>query len=199
MRALSELRSLPNLISISRLALAAAFVATESADVRIVLVMLALATDYLDGWIARQFGPMTRVGAMLDPFADRVFVLVGVSVFLFQGTLTTVEYFIMISRDLMTAVGFLVARATPSLRPVAFQARLPGKLVTVLQLATFIGILIRPAAARPMILVVAAVSVWAILDYTWMLYRERARNGTAQADETRRTHTDGTDQTETAG
>ena len=175
MRALAELRSLPNLLSISRLALAAVFVATERADMRIVLVMAALATDYLDGWIARRHGPLTRVGAVLDPFADRVFVLVGISAFLFEGIISTAEYFIMISRDLMTAIGFLVARAMPSLRAVAFQARFPGKLVTVLQLATFIGILISPAAAWPMILVVAAVSVWAIVDYTWMLHRARAR------------------------
>lgn len=175
MRALSELRSLPNLISVSRLALAAAFVIIDRTDVRIVLVMVALATDYLDGWIARQFGPVTRVGALLDPFADRVFVLVGVSVFLFEGTISTWEYFVMISRDLMTAVGFLVARAMPSLRTVAFQARFAGKLVTVLQLATFIAILIRPPAAQPMILVVAIVSVWAILDYTWALHKARVR------------------------
>jgi cardiolipin synthase (CMP-forming) len=175
MRALSDLRSLPNLLSISRLALAAVFVVVERADVRIVLVMLALATDYLDGWIARQFGPMTRLGALLDPFTDRVFALVGVSVFLFEGLLSTAGYFIMISRDLMTAVGFLVARAMPSLRAIAFQARLPGKLVTVLQLATFIGLLIRPTAAYPMLWVVAVVSIWAIVDYTWMLHRARAR------------------------
>ncbi|MGH7678953.1 MAG: CDP-alcohol phosphatidyltransferase family protein [Gemmatimonadaceae bacterium] len=175
MRALSELRSLPNLISTSRLALAAAFVVIDRTDARIVLVMAALATDYLDGWIARQFGPMTRVGAILDPFADRVFVLVGVSVFLFEGTISTLEYFVMISRDLMTAVGFLVARAMPSLRAIAFQARFPGKLVTVLQLATFVAILTNRRAAGPMILVVAIVSVWAIVDYTWMLHRARAR------------------------
>lgn len=175
MRALSELRSLPNLISFSRLALAAVFVAVERTDVRIVLVMVALATDYLDGWIARHVGPMTRMGALIDPFTDRVFVLVGVSVFLFEGTLSTLEYFIMISRDLMTAFGFLIARAVPSLRSVAFHARFPGKLVTVLQLATFVGILIRPAAATPMIMVVAVVSVWAIVDYTWMLHKARAR------------------------
>jgi len=175
MRALTELRTLPNLLSISRLALAAAFVLEDRVNVRIVLVMIALATDYLDGWIARQFGPMTRMGAVLDPFTDRVFALVGVSVFLFEGRIDTWEYFVMISRDLMTAVGFLVARAMPSLRGVAFQARFPGKLVTVLQLATFIAILIRPRAADPMILVVAAVSIWAIADYTWMLHRARAR------------------------
>ncbi|HEY8175519.1 MAG TPA: CDP-alcohol phosphatidyltransferase family protein [Gemmatimonadaceae bacterium] len=175
MRALSELRSLPNLISISRLALAAAFVVFEQPDIRIVLVMLALATDYLDGWLARRAGSMSRIGALLDPFADRVFVLVGVSVFLFEGTISTLGYFIMISRDLMTAIGFLVARMVPSLRPVAFHARFPGKLVTVLQLATFIGILIRPESTSPMLLVVAIASLWAIVDYTWALHRARVR------------------------
>ena len=175
MRALYELRSLPNLISMSRLVLAAAFVVVAQPDIRIILVMIALATDYLDGWLARRARSMTRTGALLDPFADRVFVLVGVSVFLFEGTLSTPEYFIMISRDLMTAVGFLVARTVPSLRPVAFHARFPGKLVTVLQLATFIAILIRPASATPMLWVVAVASLWAILDYTWALHRARVR------------------------
>src|SRR5438552_5033101 len=155
MRALSELRSLPNLISISRLALAAAFVLIGQSDVRIVLVMLALATDYLDGWVARRAGSMSRIGALLDPFADRVFVLVGVAVFLFEGAISTLGYFIMISRDLATAFGFLVARAYAPLRDVQFTARFPGKLVTVLQLATFVAILISPPAARPMVLVVA--------------------------------------------
>ena len=40
MRTLSELRSLPNLISISRLALAAGFIVVDRTDARIVLVML---------------------------------------------------------------------------------------------------------------------------------------------------------------
>jgi cardiolipin synthase (CMP-forming) len=176
MRALSELRSLPNLLSLSRFALAAAFIATERTDVRIVLVMVAGATDYLDGWIARQFGPVTRIGAMLDAVADRVFVFIGVCVFLFEGVISTWEYFIFISRDIMTAVGFVVARwVMPSLHQVPFKARYPGKVVTVLQLMTFVALLIRPRAAEPMILVIAAVSIWAIVDYTWMLHRERAR------------------------
>ena len=176
MRALSELRSLPNLLSISRLALAAAFAFIDSVDARLVIVMIAGATDFLDGWIARQFGGMTRSGAMLDAVGDRFFVFVGVCVFLFEGLLSTWQYFIMISRDIMTAVGFVTARwIMPSLRGVAFKARFPGKVVTVLQLMTFVALLLRPSAADPMILVIAAVSLWAVVDYTMMLHRERAR------------------------
>ena len=176
MRALSELRSLPNLLSLSRFVLAAAFIAIDRSDVRIVLVMVAGATDYLDGWIARQFGPMTRIGAMLDAVADRAFVFLGVCVFLFEGVISTWEYFVMISRDIMTAVGYVVARSfMSSLHHIPFKARYPGKVVTVLQLMTFIALLIRPRAAEPMIYVIAAVSLWAVVDYTWMLHKERAR------------------------
>jgi CDP-diacylglycerol---glycerol-3-phosphate 3-phosphatidyltransferase len=176
MPALNELGSLPNLLSVSRLALAAAFLVADRVDVRIVLVMVAGATDYLDGWIARQFGPMTRTGAMLDAVGDRFFVFVAVCAFLFEGLISTWQYFVMISRDIMTAVGFVVARwFMPSLRGVPFKARFPGKVVTVLQLMTFIALLIRPSAADPMILVIAVVSAWAIVDYTWMLHRERKR------------------------
>ena len=176
MRALSELRSLPNLLSISRLALAAAFLFTDRMDARIVLVMVAGATDYLDGWIARQFGPMTRVGAMLDAVGDRFFVFFVICVFLFEGRISTWEYFLMISRDVMTAVGFVVARGfMPSLKGVVFKARYPGKVVTVLQLMTFLVLLVRPGAAYPMIWVIGVVSLWAIVDYTWMLHKSRAR------------------------
>lgn len=175
MRALSELRSLPNLLSVSRLAMAAAFALVPHTETRVVLVMAALATDYLDGFIARRVGPMTRLGALLDPLADRVFMLVAISVMLFAGALTTAGYFVMLIRDLMTAIGFLVARIVPSLRAVVFMARMPGKIVTVFQLATLMVVLVRPSAATPLLLVVGVTSLWAVADYTIALYRARTR------------------------
>ena len=175
MRALNELRSLPNLLSTSRLALAGAFVVFDRTDVRIVVVMVAMATDYLDGFFARRQGATTRMGALLDPVMDRIFALVAVTVLLYEGSLTTLGYFLMLIRDIMTAVGFVVARVMPSLRAAVFQARLPGKIVTVFQLATLMAVLLRPSAATPLLLVVGATSVWATIDYTWYLHTVRKR------------------------
>src|SRR5262245_48856446 len=95
----ASLRALPNIISSSRVVLAAAFVVVSDSDARLALVGLAAATDFLDGWIARRAKVTSRWGALLDPFADRVFALVAVSTFLFTGELTTTGYFVMISRD----------------------------------------------------------------------------------------------------
>jgi cardiolipin synthase (CMP-forming) len=178
MVARARFSSLPNLISSSRLFLAAGFAAAgfvgaDTTDARIGLVGLAAITDFLDGWLARRGNWMSRSGALLDPIADRVFVLVAVSTFLFTGAISTIGYFVMISRDLMTAVGFLVARTIPWLRPVQFKARLAGKVVTALQMLAFIAILRFPAAVAPFLWCVGIASLYAIVDYTWALWLAR--------------------------
>jgi phosphatidylglycerophosphate synthase len=171
----ASVRVLPNIISSSRVVLAAAFVVLKEPDVRLGLVVLAAATDFLDGWIARVAKVTSRWGALIDPIADRVFALVAVSAFLFDGMLTTVGYFVMISRDIMTAVGFLVSRVVPWLQPVEFKARWSGKIVTVLQLATFVALLRFPDWAKAGLWLVGIASAYSIVDYTVALWRGRAR------------------------
>jgi cardiolipin synthase (CMP-forming) len=167
------LGGIPNLLSCSRLVLAAGFVASGAPEAQVGLIGVAAVTDFLDGWLARRAKATSRLGAMLDPFADRVFVLTVVGTFLFTGMLSTTQYFIMIFRDLMTAVGFLVARCIPWLRQVPFQARLLGKVVTVLQLITLAAVIVAPAAVPMLFSAVAAASVLSIADYTLALWRAR--------------------------
>jgi cardiolipin synthase len=171
----SSLRSIPNIVSLSRVGLAAAFVVDHDTNARIGIVLAAAVTDMLDGWLARRAGLVSRFGALVDPFADRVFVLVAVSMFVYEGTLSTLEYFVMISRDLMTAVGFLVARGVSWLRPVEFRARPSGKLVTALQLLAFVALLRMPDMVGPMIWAVGIASLYSIVDYTWALWRARVQ------------------------
>ena len=66
-----SLATLPNLLSLSRLGFAAAFVLLKGRDERLLLIAAAGATDFLDGWIARRRGTATKWGALIDPVADR--------------------------------------------------------------------------------------------------------------------------------
>ena len=104
-----------------------------------------------------------------------MFVLTVVGTFLFSGLLGTGSYFVLIMRDLATAVGFLVARVIPWLRPVEFKARIGGKVVTVLQLFTLAAVLVAPAVVPAMLALVAAASLYSIGDYTLALWRARER------------------------
>lgn len=169
------LGKIPNLISASRLILAASFVAVGAAEARIGLIGAAAVTDMLDGWLARRVKATSRWGALLDPIADRVFVLTVVGTFLFTGALSTTAYFILISRDLATAVGFLVAKTISWLRPVQFAARPMGKVVTVFQLITLLAVLAWPEGVPLLLAAVAVASVLAIVDYTLALWRARGR------------------------
>lgn len=168
-----QLQRLPNLVSYSRLLFAAGF-AVAGRDARIGLLGAAAASDFLDGWVARRTRTASRWGALLDPIADRTFTLVAVTSFLVAGVLSTAGYFVMLSRDLATAIGFLVARVVPRCRGMTFRARWPGKIVTTLQLLTFLCLLVRPTWAAPLLLAVAAASAWAITDYAVALWRGRA-------------------------
>ena len=63
MAARATLRALPNIISSSRVLLAAGFVVARDADTRLGLVGLAAVTDFLDGWLARRAQAGRRAGA----------------------------------------------------------------------------------------------------------------------------------------
>jgi phosphatidylglycerophosphate synthase len=165
--------TLPNSISLSRLLLAFAFVVIGGSWQRIVLILSAATTDFLDGWLARRGNSSTVAGALIDPLADRVFVLAAVSAYLIGGTLTRAQYFIFLSRDIATAVGFIVARFIPGLSASAFQARVLGKTVTGFQLALLLTVLIWPVAVQPLILVIGALSAVSIVDYTVALEKAR--------------------------
>ncbi|GLC24366.1 CDP-alcohol phosphatidyltransferase family protein [Roseisolibacter agri] len=171
----AELWTLPNVVSLSRFVLAAGFLASTGNGERVALVGVASLTDFLDGWLARRRNAVSRWGALIDPLADRAFVLAAVTTLLLQGQLTLLQVGVLLLRDIMTAIGFLVARSVAWLRPVAFRARPLGKVVTALQLVTLVTALVWPRWVMPLVVVLGIVSVASTIDYTLLLWRERDR------------------------
>ena len=170
-----SLATLPNLLSLSRLGMAGAFVFLKGTDERLLLIAAAGATDFLDGYLARVRHTTTKWGALIDPIADRFFMFAAVCSLLFDDVISTWQYAIFISRDFMTAVGFLTARVIPWLRSVKFQSRMSGKVVTVLQLATLALVFLQPAWVPALLVLVALASLYSIGDYTLALWHARAR------------------------
>lgn len=170
----AEIRRLPNILSLSRLLLAVLFIPAGS-GARIALICLAGITDFLDGWLARRTNTTTRWGALVDPIADRVFVLVAIVTYVLNGGLSVVESLVFLSRDVATALGFFVARMVPRLRAVEFKARFPGKVVTVIQLVTLLALAAGVQQLTPFIVLTALASALAIADYTHAVWRSSAR------------------------
>ncbi|MEM6308404.1 MAG: CDP-alcohol phosphatidyltransferase family protein, partial [Pseudomonadota bacterium] len=76
--------TLPNILTILRLLFAVAlpmvFVALPhpySDWIALVLFVVVALTDYLDGYLARAWNQTSKLGAMLDPIADKAMVLIA--------------------------------------------------------------------------------------------------------------------------
>lgn len=171
-----SLATLPNALSMSRLVLAVLFPAVHDHDLRLLIFAAAGATDFLDGWLARRRHQFSRVGALIDPFADRIFVLVAICTLLLEGQVTTLQYLIFLMRDFATAGAFVVAKSVKSLKHATFKARSAGKLATVLQLLALPAIVIDRAFTPWAVGIVGVVSFVSVVDYTVVLWRMRDRN-----------------------
>jgi CDP-diacylglycerol--glycerol-3-phosphate 3-phosphatidyltransferase len=172
---LAALLNIPNVITLARLPLAVLFLLADTTAERVIILGMASASDFIDGWLARRFRRTTRSGALLDPIADKTFVLAALTAFLRTDDLSAGEYFVILSRDFATAVGFLVAWMLPGLDPADFKSRMPGKIVTVLQLGAILALTISPQAMRWLVPIIGVASAVSIIDYTLVLHRTRRR------------------------
>lgn len=128
--------NLPNLITFSRLVLSLVLFALMSLNQRwalcAALFVIAVATDALDGWIARKYRLITQLGRIMDPFADK-FITGGVFVFLLPyGELSGVTpwmVIIVLGREMLVTSlrGFLEQQGAD------FSASFSGKLKMILQ------------------------------------------------------------------
>lgn len=96
--------SLPNIITIGRIILVPFtiwLIVTGKFQLAFAAFILAGISDGVDGFIAKRFGQTTKLGAYLDPLADK---LLLVSIYLalgFLGTIPPLLVIIVVSRDVM--------------------------------------------------------------------------------------------------
>ena len=135
--------NVPNVLSAARVPLAVVLFACVVHDLwlaGLVVFLAATVTDWLDGWWARKYGPLTLVGRNLDPMADKVLVC-GAFVYLLpvEGPgLSPWMVTVVVCRELIVTGLRGIVEATGK----KFGADWFGKLKMGLQCAVLIGILL---------------------------------------------------------
>lgn len=152
-----------NLLSLTRIPLGGMFLAVNDPLVLAVIVAAGALTDLLDGFVARITHTRTEIGALLDPFCDRIFVLLALVSFLPSGHIEWAGFVILVLRDLFTGGVFIVTKLVGEQMP--FHSRFGGRVTTTLQVAALFTLIFAPAYVKLPIFLVGIASVYAIIDY----------------------------------
>ena len=94
------------------------------------IFVLASATDFFDGYIARTFNQITTLGAILDPLADKMLTLAGFLGLMMLDRASGWAIFLIISRELFIT-GLRVSAVSQGLD---ISASFMGKIKTVVQM-----------------------------------------------------------------
>lgn len=98
--------TVPNVISMLRLALIPVFawlIVAEHDVWALIVLAVAGASDWLDGYIARRFNQMSRVGKLLDPAADRLYIFVTLIGLAYRDLVPWWLVAIIVARELVLA------------------------------------------------------------------------------------------------
>jgi cardiolipin synthase len=101
--------TVPNVISFTRLLMVPAFIVIFLAERYIAafsLLTVLGCTDWVDGYVARRTGQVSKLGKLLDPLADRIAIVAVVALFAFTGTIPWVLAAVILVRDLLMAIAF---------------------------------------------------------------------------------------------
>jgi phosphatidylglycerophosphate synthase len=170
-------RVLPNALSLARLALGLAFPWVPTGW-RLAVVTVAAASDLADGALSRRFRLASSTGRVLDPLADKVFVLGVVVILLREGILPLWQVALLAVRAVAVLVrgAYLLRRGgwgdggppSPSLL---------GKAATAAQFVFLLSVLLLgrsdPLAFAP----AAGLTVLAAVDILLRSWKDRPREG----------------------
>jgi cardiolipin synthase len=181
----------PNRISLLRLVLVAPFlVLVMNQDSwgpsarywAIAIFALMAASDILDGQLARRLGQRTRLGAILDPLADKILIICSVVLLSMPQYVTNNDYKIpnwvvvaVVGKDLWVTIGFMVTYLVTD--RFLIHATVFGKISTIGQVALVLAVITAPDfdvlhhdlgkwMAHILDYVVAALSIAAVVSYT---------------------------------
>ena len=110
----TDLWTIPNAVSFARL-LGIPLIVIFGLDpdrsfLAFLVFIIAGFTDWLDGFLARHLNQMSKIGAALDPIADRLYILTAVVVLLMRNLLPLWVVVAVVARDVLMAIHLFRSR-----------------------------------------------------------------------------------------
>jgi cardiolipin synthase (CMP-forming) len=170
--------NIPNSLTILRILLIPCYIGLlvyGRFDQALIVLIAAGLTDALDGTIARLTNQHTRLGAVLDPLADKLLLTSGFITLSMIHLIPSWVTILVVSRDLILMLGTAVAHFTDS--PVDITPTFLGKGTTLLQLSYVVMVIflssrhIDLAVMLPLLIGMVSFTLLSGLHYLYRGYR----------------------------
>lgn len=167
---------IPNILSIIRLALVPAFVVvffSESPHAQThagLIFVLASLTDALDGFIARRFNMVTRLGRILDPLADKLMTVAALLCITVAGLIPVWIVIVFAVKEALMGVGALILyKRVDDVLP----SNILGKAATIVFIVSCIALMlfiIPQPYSTVMLTIPLALTLIAFVRYALLFY-----------------------------
>jgi len=142
-------KQVPNILSLSRIPLGVLFfllfrAGSPAADYTALVILVSLATDVADGFLARRLGVLSEAGKWLDAFSDFVFFLFVYLSFHLGGIMPLALLVLFFAREV---VMYSLVRPLSRARGLEVGARPAGKVKTALQSVGTLAVAVMSALA----------------------------------------------------
>lgn len=171
----SRLKWVPNALSIFRIFVAFAFpFLPATVGLRVMAVVAASLSEFLDGFLARRWNAVSKVGQVLDPVADKLFVLSTAGTLILEGRLTLLQFVLLASRDFVVAIGTLSVWAESRQESIDhLKPRILGKIATGFQFGLLFVMFAELGFAKPFLDLTIVASGLAAIDYLYAVLHRR--------------------------
>lgn len=132
--------NLPTVLTFSRIVLIPFFIliTPQSPLIGIAIFLIASATDFLDGYLARRSGQITKFGIILDPIADKFLVISALILLVDMVKLSAWVAIAIIVREFLVTALRVVALS----KNIVMSAESGGKLKTTAQMTSIVLLLL---------------------------------------------------------
>ncbi len=160
-----------NLITVSRIILVLPtiyFILSENVVGSVIFLVMAMITDWLDGFIARKQNLTTDYGKLLDPAADKIFTISILTAFVEKHYTSSYLVYLLITREML--ITWL--RSVKAKKGITLSASNEGKVKTTLQFIAMLLLSLKLKAQGNIILILSIiVAYYSAFQYLFYIFK----------------------------
>ncbi len=162
--------NIPNILTIFRLILVPVFVLvyfsslTYNLYLALLVFLVAGLTDIVDGFIARKFKMITKLGQVLDPFADKIMQLAVLACFTIDKRLPALFIIIYGIKEITMIIGGFVLYTKKD--QVIIPANIYGKISTILFYVAIVVVAFKYQYGIYILVLAILIAIYAFFKYS---------------------------------